>query len=141
MRLQASIEALLVMAAFLSLLLALMPVINKAATVVSFASAAARHQQAFDELCSDAADAFVLGQGNKFVSPQRLPTDAALNFNDSTTTLYYSFNASNLSKTFSRRLGFTLALNNRTLPKGSLVFEVANDGGVAFTASGNTTTG
>lgn len=130
---QASIEALIVTLAFFSVILALSPVIIRASEAANYASATVRHEAIFNALCSDAADAFVLGEGNRYAFQAQLPTNASLSFDGY--SLSYSFECSGRSKNFTRGLGFPLTLNNESIPVGAVLFETKNDGGVSITGS------
>ncbi|PIY91563.1 hypothetical protein COY71_02455, partial [Candidatus Micrarchaeota archaeon CG_4_10_14_0_8_um_filter_60_7] len=91
-----------------------------------------RHKQAFDGLCGDARDAFVLGDGNEFYFEQSIPTPAELSFDEATQTLSYEFEAANRTKKFEQRLGFPLGVANSTLSAGSVRVRVFNSAGTVY---------
>ena len=134
-RAQASIEALLVTLAFFSVILALSPVILRAAEAANYASATVRHEAILDSLCSDARDAFVLGEGNAYSFRAQLPTNASLLFDQDSLELSYYFECAGHHKNFTRELGFPITLNNATLPAGLISFETKNSGGVSITGN------
>jgi hypothetical protein len=124
LRAQTSIEALLVLAAFLALFAALAPFYSRIASASTLASFAVQEKAFCDELAAKARDAHLM-PGSRFSFNLSAPANASVYFAESTQELCCNFSK---GRNFSRYLGFPVLVSAQRAQRFSAL--VSNPGSV-----------
>jgi hypothetical protein len=129
-RAQASIEALILIAALFAFLLAFIPAINNARELVKYGIATKGAEAAMQEIHDALREIVVLGGGNVISREINLPADALVYYEGPSSELRLSVRVGGRTKNFSRDTIVPVALRGGNLTRGSYLVRMANNGSI-----------